>query len=111
MTLDEYKDFVRRVEGFFRREGINNLSMDIYESEGCFSWTPCDCCGRPLGGYRYRASGYNPETQEIHEYEVCEYEVCQDCLYYAAYGMLDDMTMMDIDSDEYRDWIESRREV
>ena len=29
-----------------------------------------------------------------------EYEVCQDCLYYAEYGELDDMTMMDMEEEE-----------
>lgn len=29
--------------------------------------------------------------------DVFEYEVCVDCLYYAEYGQLDDMTMLDIE--------------
>jgi hypothetical protein len=59
--------------------------------EPWFSWRPCECCRRSLGGNREHATGYNPTTKEIQEYDVCE-----DCIYYAEYGQLDDMTMDEI---------------
>jgi hypothetical protein len=89
MTKQEYKDYEERVARFFDKEGINNLSGDGEWQD--FDHRPCECCKRPLGGQREHASGYNPATKEVQEYEICS-----DCLYYAEYGQLDDMTMMDM---------------
>jgi hypothetical protein len=36
---------------------------------------------------------------EISIGDILEYEICSDCLYYAEYGCLDDMTMMDIEEE------------
>lgn len=55
----------------------------------------CECCGRPEGGNREHATGWNPTTEEIQEYTACS-----DCIYYAEYGKLDDMTMLDVSSDD-----------
>jgi hypothetical protein len=88
-TQAEYKAYQEAVERFFEKEGINCLSATTGESE--FSYSPCECCRRPLGGDRYAAKGYHAESNEVFEYSVCT-----DCLYYAEYGQLDDMTMMDI---------------
>lgn len=85
----EYEEYQARVREFFENEGIENLSS---EGEPYFSWSHCDCCHRPLGGDRYKATGFNRATQEIQEYQICT-----DCMYYAEYGQLDDMTMMNID--------------
>lgn len=89
MTQAEYAEFERRVAAFFKRHGINCLSRE--GDEGWFSHRRCDCCDRPLGGDRFQASGFNPEDKQVYTFEVCE-----DCLYYAQYGQLDDMTMMDM---------------
>jgi len=48
-----------------------------------------------LSGDRYHCSGYCPESKEVYFYDVC----C-DCLYYAEYGQLDDVTMMDMEEEE-----------
>jgi hypothetical protein len=93
MTRAEYKAYQARVAAFFEAEGIENLSSDP-DSEAYFSWQSCDCCGTGLGGNREDATGYNRKTKAIHKYEVCF-----DCIYYAEYGRLDDMTMMDIDEE------------
>ena len=90
MTKDEYTAYEKTVKDFFDSEGINCLSdntIESYESE-----TACDCCNTHLFGKRYDASGYNPKTNE-----ALKYSVCFDCLYYAQYGQLDDMTMMDME--------------
>ena len=91
----DYMEYQKAVNDFFKREGIMNLSPVCNEdetNEPFFSWTPCECCGRPLGGDRETCSGYNPKTKEVYEYDVC-----LDCVYYAEYGELDDMTMMSIE--------------
>lgn len=124
MTKQEYKEYQEKVAKFFEDEGIQNLSIGVINCADCgfdffqegirdleikcgcgythhdlempwFSNAWCDCCGTHLVGDRYHASGYNPETKEVQEYEVC-----QDCLYYAEYGQLDDMTMMDMEDGE-----------
>ncbi len=89
MSKKQYADYEAAVANFFEAEGIRNLSAD---GEPYFSHRSCDCCGTHLGGDRYAATGYNPETEE-----VLEYEVCQDCVYYAEYGQLDDQSMLDIE--------------
>ncbi len=116
MTAKEYADYESAVAKFFFLEGISNLSSGHYQCPDCkvefddagicpqcgadreilnephFSWRRCDCCNRPLGGDREFATGYNPTTGEVQEYSVCT-----DCVYYAEYGRLDDMTMMDVE--------------
>jgi len=106
MNKSEYKTYQENVESFFKTEGITNLStggegdcsccgMDLGDQiEPSFARTPCECCGSSLGGDRHHATGYNPETKEV----TC-YSVCIDCLYYAEYGQLDDMTMSDMEED------------
>ncbi len=94
MTKQEYKAYQETVAEFFSH-GLNNLSPvsdDNGNWEEFFSWSPCDCCGSPLGGNRYSCNGYNGKTGEIEEYTVCT-----DCVYYAEYGRLDDSTMWDIE--------------
>lgn len=119
-SQEDYDRYKAAVDRFFEREGIENLThgrttcaecnadlhqdgiheekcqdcgADVeYMNEPSFSWTPCDCCGRNLGGDRYPASGYNRDTGDIFEYQICI-----DCLYFSEYGTLDDMTMIDYD--------------
>jgi hypothetical protein len=120
MTKAEYARYEKRVAAFFKDEGITNLSpgkivcsnceAKLHESGCCdekcpncgadiecmnepyFSWRPCECCGSTLGGNREVASAYHPESGNCFEYEIC-----QDCIYYASYGRLDDMTMADME--------------
>lgn len=94
MNKSEYAEYEKAVADFFDRECINCLSYDtsVY-NEGCiephFSWQPCDCCNRPLGGNRTDCNAYNPITEEIQD----GYSICDDCMHYAEYGQLDDTTM------------------
>ena len=106
MDKKQYQDYQASVASFMDLEGLNNLTSETGpdsdhecpccgEVVGCdpyFSWSSCECCGSHLGGNRYHATGYNPETKEVYCYEICE-----DCMYYSEYGQLDDMTMMDMD--------------
>jgi hypothetical protein len=116
MTKAEYKRFEARFRAFFAREGIENLTTGYHKCPHCggewddsgkcecgadrecweepsFSWRWCDCCGTRLGGDREHATGFNPTTRQVQEYEICT-----DCAYYAAYGRLDDSTMMEVNA-------------
>ena len=96
MTKLEYADYQARVARFFGETGCSNLSCAATgDCEPYFSWRPCDCCRRPLGGDRHDANGYVPASHDIWEGSVCV-----DCIYYAEYGQLDDMTMIEIDEDK-----------
>jgi hypothetical protein len=87
MTKLEYAAFRAAFDAFMTREGIENLSSEP-DAEPFFTWRPCECCGTPLGGNREKASGYNRTTKEVQTYTVCT-----DCIYYAAYGCIDDESM------------------
>lgn len=107
MTFEEYCEYETDFADFMKRENITNLTAEIGEDTdhacvicgeivGCDPWFsrhPCDCCGTRLGGDRVHATGYNPETKE----GQC-YAVCWDCIYYAEYGRLDDMTMSEVEN-------------
>lgn len=109
MNKREYKEYCERVDNFFKREGLNNLSLAVSEESdnicpGCneersfepsFSWHSCDSCGSNLGGDRYHCTGYNEKEEEIY----C-YDVCPDCYYFAEYGCLDDMSMIEIEESQ-----------
>ena len=115
MTKSEYQDYEKSVEQFFKCEGVRNLSTGLLNCPQCkipfecgecpqchqdsghfpcepfVSGCPCDCCKTSLAGDRMDAHGYNPTTKQI-----LEYTICTDCEYYAEYGQLDDMTMMEM---------------
>jgi len=95
MTKEEYKGYQERVSKFFEREGINNLSLAGGVEESFFSSRSCDCCGSLLGGDRWPVSGWNAHSKEIY----C-YDICPDCRYYAEYGQLDDMQMLEMEEQE-----------
>ena len=87
----DYNEYKKRVSAFFKTEGLSNLQSMSNDPESYFSHQPCDCCTRSLDGDRYDCNGYNLMSKEIQEY----YSICMDCYYYAEYGQLDDMTMLD----------------
>ena len=100
MNAKEYKEYQQDVDAFFKREGIQNLSTKYDEETGeneesFFSWYPCECCGSTLGGDREHCDGWNPTLKEVQEYTVCV-----DCVYYAEYGQLGDMAMLEIEHNE-----------
>ena len=98
MNKQDYKEYEQAVSDFFAGEGITNLStintIDGDALEPDFSNRSCDCCGSTLGGDRYQCNGWNPTLRTIEDYP----SVCQDCVYYAEYGQLDDMTMLEIEA-------------
>ena len=114
-TAADYAEFERRFAQFMDKENLTHLcgghlrcpecDTPGTDDESCpecgeaynepfFSWSSCDCCNRPLSGDREHASGCNRDTGEVQEYSG----VCQDCLYYAEYGKLDDMTMLNVEN-------------
>ena len=92
-TKKDYQEFERRFKHFMKIEGLSNLSSQEEQPETYFSKRPCDCCDRPLGGDRIDCNGYSPTDKRIYS----DYSVCVDCYYYAEYGTLDDMTMLEIE--------------
>lgn len=100
MNKREYTAYVDEFWDFMGREGLANLSTlptaDGDSSEPYFSWRPCECCGRPEGGDRYDCNGYIPVMGEIGG----PYSVCTDCVYFAEYGQLDDMTMLEVEKSQ-----------
>jgi hypothetical protein len=117
MTAQEYAVYESDVRAFFEREGIANLSTghptcpecgaDWDDNDSCPNghghregWDEpycsshgCDCCGNSLQQSLEFATGWNPTTKEVQEYQICE-----DCAYYAEYGRLDDQTMDEIEN-------------
>lgn len=93
MTKQEYQEYQAAVELFFSRAGIANLSADADSQEPHFSSRLCNCCRRYFGGNRFYCSGYNRSSKKVQD----GYEICTDCVYYAEYGQLDDMTMLEIE--------------
>jgi hypothetical protein len=91
MTKEEYKEYEYNVEQFMFLNGLDNLTRIDNEQEPYFSWMPCECCGSRLGGDRIDASGYSKSKVAY------EFSICTDCEYYAEYGQLDDMTMLDME--------------
>lgn len=96
MTSIEYQNYQAAVERFHEqnklRPGLCGSSLkNGEESEPYFSWQPCECCGSTLGGNREDYSFACEDGSEL------EASICQDCVYYLAYGQLDDATMMEIE--------------
>lgn len=85
-TLSDYAKYRKIVDQFLADIG-QILSRKNYEDEPYFSHNSCDCCQRQLGGSRMDMLDINGN----------EYSICCDCEYYAEYGQLDDMTMLDME--------------
>ena len=63
MNRAEYEEFQKRFQKFMESEGIQNLSLAFSEGEEAepfFSWEPCECCRRPIGGTRQIAGTFLP---------------------------------------------------
>ena len=81
MNKQQYDRYCQAVQDFFESEGIKHLPS--CSDDAFFSWRACDCCKRPLGGMRHKCG---------------EYSICYDCIYFDAYGRLDDATMIAIEN-------------
>ena len=96
-TKSDYAEYQRRVAKFFEKNNIDDLTTSADADgniESYFGWSPCDCCRRHLGGERYAAVGHS-YIRGI----VLDFNICADCMYYAEYGQLDDLTMLNLKDD------------
>lgn len=88
MNHRQYEDYVARVGAFladFRHEPTT-------EGEPFFSRSPCCSCGSCLAGEREEATGV------LHDGGTWTGNVCVDCVYFFAYGRLDDVTMDEVEA-------------
>jgi hypothetical protein len=97
----QYEQYQADVAAFIARDGLSFLSTGTWDYQGehdeprpenwndepWFSWTPCECCGCPLGGNRWYLHARDKENL------IAQYVICEDCVYYVEYGCLDDATM------------------
>lgn len=89
---EKYNAYTASVNKFLRdnsvKPGCHNREKE--EAEPFFSRSPCECCGNKLGGNR---ETYNFATEA---HQVFQADICVDCVYYLAYGTLDDETMKEV---------------
>ncbi len=95
MNKKEYAEYEEKFKSFMDENGLDNLSIKQGEDEPYFTWRKCDVCGAEAGS-RYLCNGYISSKREIMD----NIEACEDCVYYAEYGQLDDMTMLEIERSE-----------
>ena len=86
MTYDEYREKVdARLEVLGRIYG--ELMTSDPEDYDPFSRTPCEVCGRPEAGERYKLYILNPGCAQD---DIAEFYICPDCLLYIETGRVDD---------------------
>ncbi len=70
--------YIQNARNFIKREGLDNLTP---EGDTDYDWNDrrCDVCRNTIGSRGYKATGYNPKTKDVQEYEIC-----QDCALYFA---------------------------
>lgn len=98
MNAKQYSEYQSAVASFLTR---NNCRPGLHgpakqDQEPFFSWRACECCGSKLGGNleTYSFAVHTPQGKP----DQFEADICTDCVYYLAYGQLDDMTMMDMET-------------
>lgn len=106
MSTKEYANYEARVARFLKENNVkpgcysNASDPDTGEAiEPFFSWSSCECCNRSLGGTRetysfaYERMDANARGERVDTFTA---DICEDCVYYLAYGCLDDLTMLEI---------------
>jgi hypothetical protein len=88
MNKEEYDAYVERVNAFMKREGLSEL-ICVSNMYPYFSRLKCMCCGGKPGD-RYDMVGRPVVSRGVIEWS--EYEVCIDCVEYATYGYLEDVS-------------------
>lgn len=91
-TQADYQEYQKQVASFLADNRVQVGCHGPYDSrsEPFFSWSPCECCQRNLGGNR---ETYSFSTLEQETFNAA---ICTDCVYYLAYGQLDDLTMLEL---------------
>lgn len=96
MTKQEYAAYEKAVSDFLAENRFDGLAPADPDAEPFFSWASCDCCGSSWGGTRETYKGFRAgEHAEITDSP--DFNICSDCVFYLAYGQLDDLTMMEMD--------------
>jgi hypothetical protein len=98
-----YAQFRFAFDSNMARHGF--VSFHTQESLG-FSNTPCHMCGSSSAGERYEGMGLRASLGSDGMTGEGGFEVCEDCRYYAEYGILDDVSMLDIDMQESDSFLE-----
>ena len=99
--LEDVGSFLADMEG---EPSSGRWDVDVADGddwpEPYFSWRPCDCCGRALGGDREDVIGWLRGAREARYTDAYQWSgsACTDCVYYFANGQLDDMTMLAVDA-------------
>jgi hypothetical protein len=105
MSKAEFAAYVSNVEHFLRINHVGpGCHSPVYKEcgegdpvEPFFSWSPCECCGGRLGGNRETYSfATEGEALVTGQAKVFQADICVDCVYYLAYGTLDDETMQEV---------------
>lgn len=93
MTKSQFVIFEANVAHFLKSNVVKSSRHGPLkpDSEPFFSGRQCECCKSTLGG--------NRETYSfaVEKGETFEGDICSDCIYYLAYGTLDDLTMMEME--------------
>lgn len=91
MNATEYKAYTETVAEFLR---VCDVKPGCYSPTGSrfFSWRPCECCERDMGGDR--------ETYTFAQSTGLQFpaDICTNCVYFLTYGQLDDMAMEEIEA-------------
>lgn len=94
MNSKQYSRFTSAVSDFLTsnhvKPGCHGPADN--DAEPFFSWHHCECCDSLLGGMRER---YSFATESGGTFDA---DICSDCVYFLAYGQLDDATMADIEA-------------
>ncbi len=93
MTKTEFTEYEKRVNTFIRD---NRVKLGCYSPTGSefFSNKRCECCLRNYAGDREE---YSFACENGEQFTA---DICADCVYYLAYGRLDDLTMLEIAENE-----------
>jgi hypothetical protein len=97
MNKQQYADYERNIAAFLKRNAVKpGCHSPYYDEDGdtrepFFSWRRCECCRSHLGGDR---ETYQFACEDGSQFDA---DICVDCVYYLAYGVLDDMTMLEIE--------------
>jgi len=93
MNHIEYERFEKEVEAFHTlnklRPGLNSAKDGCHAES--FSRSECGCCGTGQAGSRLTYVFAREDDRE-----PIEEDICVDCVYYLAYGVLDDEQMDEI---------------
>lgn len=92
MTKSEYADYEKAVAIFLKNNDVKSGCHSPKSDNGdtFFSWKCCECCGSGLGGTREEYVFARNDSDGF------EADICINCVYYLAYGKLDDATMLEI---------------